>query len=187
MIQEFKVVMKMKEKHIAFLVSILAGAVAGVLAFYYFFIRWLIHLTMDNPQYVYLRASVVTPLLVMGLSLILAMRFSTAWKEIRTRTYCIVLSLITYMLTFSLTGYIVWEPQQIYMLPLTFFALIIFGVIYGFILITFKYSSILTIVAAYVATMGMKDLRRRVVLAVALMFLICLAAAVPLAELVMGY
>jgi len=96
--------------------------------------------------------------------------------------------LISYIYIFDIIGTIQTKSiSDIIITPLIVPAVFLFGIIWSFeypsqspLLITFLYSNIFIIIAAYLATKGITNLPKRIILFLIIAFLICATAATPL-------
>jgi hypothetical protein len=165
----------MKEEYKPFCVSILVGIIAGVLTF---FLMILIGDVIGPFPYIFY-CIVILPLSVIILSSVLSRKFFLAWEKIRARFYCIILLLITYLYSYCCIP-IVEEWSSIgeffRSLLIPFIYIIIGFMLFPLLFFKFLYPTIITfittIVAAYVATSGIKNLPKRIILAFALAVLI---------------
>jgi hypothetical protein len=134
------------------------------------------------------------PILSIVLLLVLSKKFSNVWNNIKTRTLCVViLSIICmYCLWFIIGGVdnlffmeiSLWNILELFVLPvfiiLSNIILLFVDPIKSPLLITFLYSNIFIIIATYLATKGITNLPKRIILFIIIVFLICATAATPL-------
>lgn len=188
----------MKEEYKAYLVSVLIGVIAGTVVESFIYIM---------PIKFNLLVSIIPPISVLFHSLILSKKFPIAWKEIRARFYCIILLLIAYMYSFCSVAiveewvgiaeflrsllipfiWIIFGAISIFEVIISFFGVVpIFGyrVIPSSFFIDFLYTNIIiitiTIAAAYVATIGIENLSRRIISAFLLAISTWLIAISPI-------
>ena len=132
--------------------------------------------------------SVAIPIIAIILLLILSNKFPAVWKNIKTRMICVIILLIVCIYNYCffsvITGGIFSDIYKVIFLPIIIF---LFSIIWSFeypsqspLLITFLYSNIFIIIAAYLATKGITNLPKRIILFLIIAFLICATAATPL-------
>lgn len=193
----------------SYLFSILSGIAVGFIIGYIFFTSWAevfpISVTLGSsiekdeiPTLIFV--SNVPPILVMIYSLLLSRVHPYAWKEIRVRLISIALLLLLYPLgsyfsaVISVSGaslsriflavpYIL--PALLSGAPYIFPRLLSAGI--SGIEMMFIYSNIVTIATAYIATIGIKDLRRRAILTLGLILLMSIVASSPLTLALIQY
>ena len=135
-----------------------------------------------------LAISIPIPILSIILLLILSNKFPAVWKNIKTRMICVIILLIVCIYNYCffsvITGGIFSDIYKVIFLPIIIF---LFSIIWSFeypsqspLLITFLYSNIFIIIAAYLATKGITNLPKRIILFLIIAFLICATAATPL-------
>lgn len=167
----------MKEEYKPYLASILIGIIAGAVvgSFCHIMpIKFIMSVKFN------LLVSVIPPIAVLFLSFILSKAFPFAWKEIRTRVFCIVLLLVIYIYIVPFTVIIIGGIlSDLYKVPLMPFYAIFFGMIWNPSAYVY-YFTIVAITAAYVATSGIKNLPKRIILALTLAFFIYIIAISPL-------
>ena len=132
--------------------------------------------------------SIAIPITAIILLLILSNKFPIIQNNIKIRFVCIILLLISYIYIFNIVGAFQTKSiSDIIVMPLMIPVIFLFGIIWTFeypsqspLLITFLYSNIFIIIAAYLATKGITNLFKRIILFLIIAFLICATAATPL-------
>ena len=176
----------MKERHISYLVSVLIGIIAGVIGG---FLIYNLFVTPGKLIFVLLFGIIASSSVIL-LSFILSWKFSITWEIIRTRFYCIILLLITYIYSslffFDLVCFIqgesftwiLWDIAGIPLKPFFFITVLPFFI--KAVPAAFLCSNVLTIPAAYVATREIENLSMRIKSAFLLAISIYLASALPI-------
>ncbi len=178
-----------KGNKMAYLVSAGMGVGAGILICFLFNISGT---EILNSLLIRITISSLIPFLIFILLFILFKKFFFIWTTVKARIICIILLLLGYILGFYLPicftfGSFTHIFSCIVWLPLMPFMTIFLDIIWSFeypsqspLLITFLYSNIFIIIAAYLATKGIANLPKRIILFFIIAFLICATAATPL-------
>ena len=171
----------------SYLFSILTGIAAGFIIVYIFFTSWAEIFPIgvgssiekdEIPTLIFV--SNVPPILVMIYSLLLSRMHPYAWKEIRVRLISIALLILAYLLGSCLFFAFFVGATSIFLVTLYWFFAISFNGIILWIEKMFLYSNIVTIIAAYIATIGIGNHLRRAILALGLILLMNIVASSPL-------
>jgi hypothetical protein len=173
----------------SYLYSILTGIAVGFIIVYIFFTKWsegfpvgLGSLIEKDEIPTLIFVSNVPPILVMIYSLLLSRAHPYAWKEIRVRLISIAFLILAYVVGSSLFyGIYVGGtmPSRIFLLALFMSPTLLLNGI-SEIKMMFVYSNIVTIAAAYIATIGIGNHLKRAILALGLILLMNIVASSPL-------
>ena len=119
---------------------------------------------------------------------VLSKKIPVAYNLIKTRIVCVLILLLVYIISFYFPICLEQFSLSCFLwLPLAPLITFLFGIIGIFeyptqmpLLSTFLYSNIFIIIAAYLATKGITNLPKRIILFLIIAFLICTTAATPL-------